>query len=173
MMQLSAYFSNRITLATGEATQKIAEQGYGTLLASSKLQLSLLEAAYLVEKNTLTLTDGRGKPLSFEQIEKKAERLQHDFWIRYAVFKDMRTRGYVVKTGFKYGADFSVYDRGVKPGQDHSRWIIYPVHESKKFSWHDFSAKNRIAHTTKKRLMLGVVDDEASVTYFEVRWMRP
>ena len=173
MTQLSAHFSARITLAAGESTQRIAEQGYGTLLAGGKLQLSLLEACYLSEKDVLNLTDARGKALSLEQIERKAERSQHDFWVRYSVYKDLRARGYVVKTGFKYGADFSVYDRGVKPGQDHSRWIVYPVHEAKKFSWHDFSAKNRIAHTTKKRLMLGVVDDEGSVTYFEVRWMRP
>lgn len=173
MTQLSAHLASRILLSANESTQKISEQGYGTLLANGKIQLSLIEAVYLAEKNVLALSDGRGKTLSFEQIERKAERLQHDFWIRYRVFSDLRSRGYIIKTGFKYGADFSVYDRGVKPGQDHSKWIVYPVHESKKFSWHDFSAKNRIAHTTKKRLMLGIVDDEGSVTYFEVRWVRP
>jgi tRNA-intron endonuclease len=173
MTTVSVRFSNKITLSETESTQKLAEQGYGTLLQSGKLQLSLLETLYLHEKNQLSITDGRKKSLTTEQIERKAERLQHDFWVRYAVFKDLRNRGYVVKTGFKYGADFSVYDRGVKPGQDHSRWIVYPVHEGKKFSWHDFSAKNRIAHSTKKRLMLGIVDDECSVTYFEIRWMRP
>ena len=85
----------------------------------------------------------------------------------------MRNRGYIIKTALKFGADFRVYDRGVKPGEDHAKWIVYPVHEASVFTWHEFSAKNRVAHSTKKRLLLGVVDDENDVTYYEVRWMRP
>jgi tRNA-intron endonuclease len=73
----------------------------------------------------------------------------------------------------KFGADFAVYDRGVKPGQDHAVWLVYPVHESERFNWRDFSAKNRVAHSTKKRLMIAVVDDERDVTYFEIKWTRP
>jgi tRNA splicing endonuclease len=40
-------------------------------------------------------------------------------------------------------------------------------------TWHEFSAKNRVAHSTKKHLMIGVVDDEGDVSYWEVRWLRP
>jgi tRNA-intron endonuclease len=89
------------------------------------------------------------------------------------VFKDLRNRGYIVKTALKFGADFRVYDRGVKPGEDHARWIIYPVHEASGLTWYEFAAKNRVAHSTKKRLMMGIVDDEGDVTYYEIRWVRP
>jgi len=104
---------------------------------------------------------------------KKAKRLEKKFWIRYSTFKDLRNRGYIVKTALKFGADFRVYDRGVKPGEDHAKWIIYPVHESETLTWHEFSAKNRVAHSTKKKLMMGVVDDEGDVTYWEVNWKKP
>ncbi|MBW2998063.1 tRNA-intron lyase, partial [Candidatus Woesearchaeota archaeon] len=40
-------------------------------------------------------------------------------------------------------------------------------------TWHSFSAKNRVAHSTKKRLMIGTVDDEGDVTYWEVKWIKP
>ena len=85
----------------------------------------------------------------------------------------MRNRGYIVKTALKFGAEFRVYDRGIKPGEDHARWILYPVHESSTSTWHEFAAKNRVAHSTKKRLLIGVVDDEGEVSYWEVRWLRP
>jgi tRNA-intron endonuclease len=85
----------------------------------------------------------------------------------------MRERGYIVKTALKFGADFRVYDRGVKPGEDHARWILYPVKEGSTLTWHDFSAKNRVAHSTKKRLLIGVVDEENDVTYYEIKWVRP
>ena len=99
--------------------------------------------------------------------------MEPNFWVRYQVYKDMRNRGYIVKTALKFGADFRVYDRGIKPGEDHARWIVYPVHEASVLTWYEFAAKNRVAHSTKKRLMLGIVDDENDCTYYEVRWMRP
>ena len=103
----------------------------------------------------------------------RRKKLEPNFWIRYCVFKDIRNRGYIIKTALKFGADFRVYDRGVKPGEDHAKWIIYPVHEASTMTWYEFSAKNRVAHSTRKRLLLAVVDDEGDCTYYEVAWKRP
>ena len=111
--------------------------------------------------------------MSFDSFLKKAKKVEPNFWIRYCVFRDMRNRGYIIKTALKFGADFRVYDRGVKPGEDHAKWIVYPVHEGEHLTWYEFSAKNRVAHSTKKRLLIGVVDDEGDVTYYEIRWVRP
>jgi tRNA-intron endonuclease, archaea type len=172
-MRMHIIFHSRITLPKGAEADRLSEQGYGNRTQAGKLVLSLLEACYLHSKGVITLTDAKKKPLTSDSLERKCAKLQPDFWIREAVYADLRSRGYVVKTALKYGADFRVYDRGVKPGDDHSKWIVYPVHESDKFNWRDFTAKNRIAHTTKKRLMLGIVDDEGEVIYYEVRWVRP
>ena len=104
---------------------------------------------------------------------KKASKQEPNFFVRYAVFKDLRERGYVVKTALKFGADFRVYDRGVKPGEDHARWVVYPVSEGSTLTWHEFAAKNRVAHSTKKKLLLAVVDNEGDVSYWESGWLRP
>ncbi|HYD04035.1 MAG TPA: tRNA-intron lyase [Alphaproteobacteria bacterium] len=146
---------------------------YGTILPDGKLQLSLLETLYLIEKNKLELKDSKNKLIDFDSFLKKSSKLEPNMWIRYCVFKDMRDRGYIIKTALKFGADFRVYDRGVKPGEDHARWIIYPVNESTSMTWYDFSAKNRVAHSTKKKLMMGIVDDEGDVTYYEIKWIKP
>ena len=104
---------------------------------------------------------------------KKIKKTGKNFWVKYCVFKDMRDRGYIIKTALKFGADFRVYDRGVKPGEDHAKWVVFPVHESNSLTWHEFAAKNRVAHSTKKRLLIGVVDEESDVSYWEARWLRP
>jgi tRNA splicing endonuclease len=39
-------------------------------------------------------------------------------------------------------------------------------------TWQDFASKNRIAHSTKKRLLIAVVDEENDVSYFEINWMK-
>jgi tRNA-intron endonuclease len=89
------------------------------------------------------------------------------------VFKDLRQKGYVVKTALKFGAEFRIYEKGSKPGNKHAKWIVFAEHESKKLSWHEFSAKNRVAHSTKKNLLLAIVDEEADITYYEVKWLKP
>ena len=85
----------------------------------------------------------------------------------------MRNRGYIVKTALKFGADFRVYDRGVKPGDDHAKWIMYPVSESSMLTWYEFSAKNRVAHSTRKKLLIAIVDEEGDCTYYSISWTRP
>lgn len=137
-----------------------------------KFQYSLVEALYLVERGRMQLKKGK-KELYFDQLLKLAQKAEANFLVRYAAFKDMRNRGYIVKTALKFGADFRVYDRGVKPGDDHAKWIMYPVSETAMLTWFEFSAKNRVAHSTRKRLLIAVVDEESDCTYYEVAWKRP
>lgn len=172
---VKALFANErvVTENSNEARDLYNQSRYGVVLENGQLQLGLHEALYLMEKNKLEVYDQRKKLLSFTDYLKKAKKIEPNFWIRHAVFKDMRNRGYIIKTALKFGADFRVYDRGVKPGEDHARWVVYPVHEGSTLTWYEFAAKNRVAHSTKKRLMLAVVDDESDVTYWEVKWVRP
>jgi len=161
------------TEASSDAKELYDQSRYGTLLEDGRLQLSLIEAFYLLEKKRLIVHDSKNKEIVSNEFVKKAEKIDKNFWVKYSVYKDIRNRGYIVKTALKFGADFRVYDRGVKPGEDHARWIIYPVHESEHLTWYEFAAKNRVAHSTKKRLLIGIVDDEGDVTYYEIKWMRP
>ncbi|MBC8495490.1 tRNA-intron lyase [archaeon] len=172
---LKALFAHeRVILESCDETNELYNKGvFGTLLEDKKLQLSLQEALFLMEKDKIATLDTRNKALTFERFIKRASKIEPNFWIRYSVYKDMRSRGYVVKTALKFGADFRVYDRGIKPGEDHARWIVYPVHEGSTLTWYEFAAKNRVAHSTKKRLLMGVVDDEGDVTYWEIKWLRP
>lgn len=159
-----------VTEATDAAREFYNQSRYGTI-TRKKVHLSFLEAVYLVEKKKLVVENARGVALDRDQIVRKSK--EPNFSVRYAVYRNLRERGYIVKTALKFGADFRVYDRGVKPGEDHAKWVVFPVHESSKHTWQEFSAKNRVAHSTKKRLLLGIVDDEMDVTYYEVKWVRP
>ena len=163
----------RVLTEASDGARELYNQSCFGAMKGSRVQLSLLEANYLMEKERLELLNGRGKVISEEAFFRKAKRLEPNFWIRYCVFRDIRDRGYIIKTALKFGADFRVYNRGVKPGQDHARWVVYAVHEGSTLTWHEFAAKNRVSHSTKKRLLVGVVDDEGEVSYWEIRWLRP
>ncbi len=158
---------------SSEAKELYNQSRFGTLLPSGKVQLSMMEALYLCEKGRLKVFGKNKKEICAENLASRAKKRGSQFGVKYCVFKDFRDRGYIIKTALKFGADFRVYERGVKPGEDHAKWIVYPVHESSIMTWHEFSAKNRVAHSTKKNLLVGVVDDEGDVSYWEIRWTKP
>src|SRR3989344_220306 len=157
---------------TNESKEIYDQSRFGERV-EDKFQYALVEALYLVEKGRMLVYDSKKKRITKEDFIKKAQMVEPTFWVRYAVYKDMRNRGYIVKTALMFGADFRVYERGIKPGEDHAKWILYPVHEGGAMTWYEFAAKNRVAHSTRKRLLLGIVDEENDVTYYEVAWKRP
>ncbi len=165
--------AERVLTENSDPARLFYDQGRFGVISRQRVRLTFIEALYLMEKGKLDILDKRNRMISEEQFVHKAEKIEPLFWIKYCVYKDLRNRGYIVKTALKFGADFRVYERGVKPGEDHAKWIVYPVHEGTTMTWHDFSAKNRVAHSTKKRLLVSIVDEEDSVTYYEIRWLRP
>ena len=158
---VKAFFAKEhvVTESSDPARELYEQSRYGRQYKDGKIQLSLIEAMYLMEKARLVVLDRRNREITEEVFLKKASKAEPNFWVRYSVFKDIRDRGYIIKTALKFGADFRIYDRGVKPGEDHARWIVYPVHEGETLTWYEFAAKNRVAHSTKKRLLIGIVDD--------------
>jgi len=140
----------------------------------NKIGYSLVETLYLVSKSKMEVKTGStNKSLNFDTLLKKALRFDKRIETKLAVYTKMRDKGYILKTALKFGADFRVYRKGFKPGEDHALWVLFCVREYEKNDWHDFAAKNRVAHSANKNLLLGVVDDEDDVTFYEVSWLKP
>ncbi len=136
------------------------------------IEYSFMEALALMHEEKLQVYSGK-KQISYAAIHAKAKRQDKRIDTKLAVFLDLRKKGYIVKTALKFGAEFRVYDKGIKPGQEHALWLLYPAKENETLTWYDFAAKNRVATSTKKKLMLAIVDDEGDVTYYECNWTRP
>lgn len=167
----AVYSGENVSSNTKEAHALYNQSRFGEL-KSGKILYSIFEALYLLEKNKLDVTQKK-KKLKFEKLLEEARKHDKNIRTKFIVFRNMRERGFIVKTALKFGADFRVYNRGVKPGEDHARWILYPVSENSSLTWHDFSAKNRVAHSTKKNLLIGIVDEEEDVTFYQISWIKP
>lgn len=135
------------------------------------IEFSGVEVLYLVECGKMEILSGKIK-LGFNELLKKFKKEDKKIETKLAVFSDLRKKGYIVKTALKFGAEFRVYDKGIKPGDDHAKWIAYCVKENEQMGWHDFAAKNRVAHSTKKNLLICIVDEEGGVSYYEVGWRK-
>jgi len=135
------------------------------------LQLSLLEAAFLVELGAIKLADAKtGKAITLSTLKKRARGIQPDFDLRLDAFKDMKAKGLIVKTGFKYGSHFRAYE--ADPEKQHARYLVHAVPKEYKAMWPEVSRAVRLAHGVKKEILLGRVS-EREVEYVSLSRYRP
>lgn len=163
--------SEKIHSTSPEAFALYEKSRFGEKV-NDRVEYSWVEALFLLVKKRLML-HYKEKAISFETAVSKAKKHDKRIETKLSLFTDLREKGYVVKTALKFGADFRIYKKGTRPGTDHALWLAYAVKESDPHTWHDFAAKNRVAHSTKKKLLIGIVDDENSVTYYEISWLKP
>ena len=156
---------------TSEAFSLYEKSRFGEKV-NDRIEYAWIEALYLLMKKQITIHE-KNKLLNLDQSISKAKKHDKRIETKLSLFQNLRQKGYVVKTALKFGADFRIYKKGTKPGEDHALWLAYAVRESEPFTWHDFAAKNRVAHSTKKKLIIGIVDEENDVTYYEIGWLKP
>ena len=149
---------------------KIHEKSHYGNMTEDGLELSLIEALYLMEKGKLEINID-SDDVTIEKLIKLIR--EQGSFTNYIVFKDLRNRGYIVKTGFKYGSEFRLYERGKSPGDGHSNYLVKVASENSKFMMSDLSSYVRVAHGVNKKLLFAVVDDENDITYYNVEWTRP
>ncbi len=142
---------------------------YGKSMVDA-LQLSLIESCHLVGKGRLTVLDQDDRPLSFDDLLRFGTSMQDEFRARYLVFSDMRERGLVVKTGFKYGTHFRVYQSS--PDDVHARYLVHAVTDDGIRMWPEVSRTVRLSGGVKKEILFGRVRKN-SIDYLEFKWFKP
>ncbi len=101
------------------------------------------EATYLAEKGALEYEGTIHLPKHFEGY--------------YAIFKDWVDRGFILKSGFKFGADFRMYTPGVNPERfKHSVHLINVFPKRYSVSAQQLSRSIRVAHGVRKTYILAI-----------------
>lgn len=172
MEKIQAYFLGSNIHSNSSEAFSLYEKSHFGEKSEGKIRYSFPEAIFLVQKGKMEILSQNRKVLQ-KDLMKKIQKFDKRIQIKYPVFKDLREKGYIVKTALKFGADFRVYDRGLRISEVHAKWVVFADSETQKLTWHEFSAKNRVAHSTKKNLLLAIVDEESKVTYYEVKWIKP
>lgn len=157
--QTGASFASNKT----EATSLASKSSIGEI-KNGKVVYSIYEVLYLLETKRAELIKG-DKRVTFTELIKKASD------IVYIVFRDLRDKGYILKEGLKFGADFRVYSKGSKPSQAHAKYLLYALSSNQKISPTNIAAKSRVAHSTNKKLLIAIVDSEEDITYLESNWI--
>ena len=164
------YSGDKVYSSSSEAFSLYEKSKLGEKI-KDKIEYSFVEVLYLVEGKKMEVLFGN-KMMDYDDLIRKIRKKDKGIELKYRVYADLRSKGYIVKTALKFGADFRVYEKGFRPGESHAKWIVYATYENSGLKWNEFAAKNRVAHSTKKKLLLGIVDEEGDVSYYEVDWAR-
>jgi len=167
----ASLFSESISSNTKAAHDAYEQSRWGEK-SGEKIVYLKEEALYLMQKHSLACLDIKGRELIPEELHKRCSKLDKRFPLKFSAFKDLRDKGYIVKSALKFGADFRVYKKSESIEENHSKWIVFVSKESDRLTWHDFAAKSRVAHSTKKNLLIAIVDGEEAVSYYEVTWTK-
>lgn len=158
-------------VAVWDAPPALYERGfYGQPLDgdTGTIQLSLLEAASLAERGVLDLPGGH------EAILERGREVEGDrFDRRLAVYDDLRRRGVVPKTGFKFGADFRTYaDVTSVEELGHSELLVRVFPTGHVFQPRDLALDVRLAHGVRKTMVFALADGE-TVEWLAVERLTP
>jgi len=136
------------------------------------LRLSIYETLYLVQTNSLHITEiDTRKPLTEEDLKSIYEENRSEFQTEYNVYKDLRERGLIPKTGFKYGTPFRAYS--ADPDEKHAEYIIQPLRKNYKSQWYQVSRAVRVAHSVRKHFLYASVKDSGDVDYLKIKRETP
>jgi tRNA-intron endonuclease len=157
---------DRVIVRDQREAAQLMSRNFGEQKGSS-LYLNLYEACLLVEEGRLKVCGKKG-PLNAKKLLSAGESVNDSFGMKYDVFKDLRAgRGYVVKSGIKFGCDFVVYPRGKGPADSHSRWMVHVMPESARLDYSEITRAARLATNVKKAMLFATVTERGPV-YYEI-----
>ena len=169
----------RITENVDDAVDDLYDtRGFGETLEDKTFFLSPEESLFLLDSKKITLTSGKDI-LDFDGAMNEFRKSFNDISQRYAAFKDLRDRGFTVKSGLKYGTHFRVYERGVRPRKgersplEHAKYLVHAISEGETLPVVEISRFVRLSHSVKKKLWLAVVDSDGDVTYYQTMRVTP
>ena len=129
--------------------------------------LAFYEALYLLDKEMLEVKDENGEEVDFQSLLRCYEGVDENAWVNYLVYRDLRSRGYVVREGFGAGIDFRIYERGAY-GKDTASYLVLGTQEGKPVPIEDLTNALLQCQSQKKELILAVMNRRGEIVYYSV-----
>jgi tRNA-intron endonuclease, archaea type len=145
---------------------ELEESGYGTR-EKQVLALRDYEALYLLYSKKLDLHGHDGKEVSFEKLAELAQKKAGDSWTKFIIYRDLRSRGYVVREGFGFGTDLRVYERGEFPKKP-AKYVVFALDEGIEKGISDLQVSVKEMAKMGKEAIIAVIERRGEVIYYKV-----
>lgn len=167
--KISAKLINEKIIVINPKMQNVlTERGFGES-EKDTLVLDSFETLYLLYNKKLELKKVN-KTIVFDQLIQKYIQKNDDILTRFLLYRDLRTKGYVVKDGFGFGSDFRVYERG-SYGLKDAKFLIFAFNEGTQQKIGKLY-KN-IGEITKmgKEPIIAVIERRGEIIYYKINKM--
>lgn len=134
---------------------------YKNVERGNMLTLDAIETLYLAKKGAEVRELSTNERLNFEDVLKETEQR-----IPYAsrmleVYEDWRDKGFILKTGFKFGTHFRIYFPGARPvgakkEWQHSKHVIHVFPKEVSMPMSEWSRAIRVAHSVRKTFIMAI-----------------
>jgi tRNA-intron endonuclease len=163
------YSEGQVIISDSASAQSLLEAGYGSAKNNGKeCILSPWEALYLLAEDRLQVQDGQSqKLLTFQTLLTQYRKEDEEVWTKYLIYRDLRSRGYVVRDGFGLGVDFRLYARGTY-GQKAAKYLVYTLCEGTPMVTKKLRDIHLIAQNMKKQLIIAVMDRRGEIVYYSL-----
>lgn len=157
-----------VFVPSSEDIEGLSERGYGKP-DEKGLMLDFCEALYLLGwLHILEVKDEKTREdVTFQDLLKRYQELKEDAWVRYLIYRDLRSRGYVVREGFGLGIDFRVYERG-QYGKETADYLIFGFREGQPVTIEDLARNLSHVQNLKKKLIIAVLNRRGEVVYYSL-----
>jgi tRNA-intron endonuclease len=158
--------SGAVVVEQSERFGDLEEAGYGERQGKA-IRLKDFEALYLLYAGKMSLEDPKGKSVTFEAFAKANQARVKDSWTKFIIYRDLRSRGYVVKDGFGFGTDLRVYERGDFPAKA-AKFVIFALDEGTEKSLGDLRDSVKQIVRMGKEAIVAVIERRGEVIYYRV-----
>ncbi len=157
---------SRVFVERSDKFGELEQSGYGER-DGKKLALKDYEALYLIHSKRLRLKDEKGREVSFQSFSEASQKRSRDAWTKFIIYRDLRSRGYVVKEGFGFGTDLRVYERGDFPDKA-AKFVVFALDEGEKRKVEEVGESVRQIIRMGKEAIVAVIERRGEVIYYRV-----
>lgn len=167
---IDAVFSEKdlkILVTETKFQDQLRNKGFGEVFNAEYI-LDGLEALYLLNTSKLKLLGN--KEYDFSSLLKALLLKDKKILTRYLIYRDLRSKGYVVKNGFGFGNDFRIYNRG-EYGKKPSKFISIGINEGLNIKSKDFADIIEQIENMGKDAVIAVIERRGEVIYYKTNQM--
>ena len=143
----------------------LEQKGFGEI-EKGKLFLKSFETLYLLYTGKLSLKKNK-KQIDFDNFMNICQKVNPEILTKFLIYRDLKTRGYVVKDGFGFGSDFRVYERG-HYGEKGAKFLIFGLNEGQQEKMGALQKKIDEITQMGKEPIIAVIERRGEVIYYKI-----
>ena len=154
-----------VVIRDKKSQDQLRTKGYGEIVGSSYV-LKAFEVLYLIYAKRLNI-DRKGQLMDFDAILRVSLKSDKQILTKFLIYRDLRSRGYVAKEGFGFGADFRVYERGTYEKKP-AKYVVFGINEGTNTKLSSFSKSINDIRIMGKDAIVAVVERRGEVIYYKL-----